>query len=86
MCTAHTVLVLGGHFVHGAQLWPKAACLTCWFTCCTQQAVSCCLLQGQLKVQSWRLDSEDKQTLAITGLFSIQAVRLLQQQQRSQAA
>jgi hypothetical protein len=48
--------------------------------------VTCRLLQGQLKVHSWRLDNEDKQTLAITGLFSIQAVRLLQQHQRSQAA
>lgn len=34
-----------------------------------------CCLQGQLKVHSWRLDSQDRQTLAITGLFSIQAVR-----------
>lgn len=38
--------------------------------CC----VLCLSLQGKLKVHSWRLDSQDKQTLAITGLFSIQAV------------
>ncbi|WIA16227.1 hypothetical protein OEZ85_012938 [Tetradesmus obliquus] len=33
--------------------------------------------QGQLKVHSWRLDSQDRQTLAITGLFSIQAAEKL---------
>jgi hypothetical protein len=53
-------------------------CVCCWSIVC------CCLLQGQLKVHSWRLDSEDRQTLAITGLFSIQAVREPQQQQQQQ--
>lgn len=35
----------------------------------------CCMLQGELKMSHWHWDAQDRQTLAITGLFSIQAVR-----------
>jgi hypothetical protein len=32
------------------------------------------LLQGELRMSHWRWDAQDKQTLRIIGLFSIQAV------------
>ena len=32
------------------------------------------LLQGELRMRHWRWDAQDKQTLRIIGLFSIQAV------------
>jgi hypothetical protein len=34
-----------------------------------------CPLQGELRVRRWHWDAQDRQTLAISGLFSIQAVR-----------